>query len=715
MSSVRPLLVALLVCAFALGADAQLPHIGRATDLTAAFPQLHNHPELDWPYFRDPNLRLEAAPLEFENAYTNALDLLTAREASRAEADAALAAAEAREAERESDVKRLAASISASKGLLDRMKQPKVPPGDSTHLQALDVANASVQEMDAARLKAEARLALARSERESAEKAVKEAEKQFNQAASTEFTAGFNRKNNIDPAVLTACPVYEGLLVQSQTVLVRFRDDHSIEEIQDVLDRYDLHVVGGVAELSLFVLTMGTSARPQESEIEHVLRLNRTVRSLSAEPAVFTAVQQITLTAVKAKPTGHTFAFNGPCWDWYEANSPGQLSASRIALADAWQFLDQNRPTARIPIAVTVLDQEFDSHDDLDTSTEFCAASTGTHGNKVLGLIAGTSGKTKVTTGAVAQFATCGVKQVSGLGICGREAALTSVIDALSDLFNPTLLSTHKQQIINVSLGYNWAGIGKSGSSETLIQDVVKVQGGIVRDLLAMHRDEAIIVTSAGNDSGDDAKWGSPMNWAALGGPSSTSASAPSKNVAVVDAVKSDGTAWVFTDINGSLAAPGVDLLICTSQMAHDYDDGTSLSAPVVSGVAALMLAQNPNLKPERAVSLLISSAKSRIVNARAAIETAQHEALREAADLNGDDVVDWADYVLLRNVLHGVPAALAANKSADLNGDGQVSLSATHAVASLQQPVTDLQVMQAVWEDTNIAAATLDGLLNQQ
>jgi len=708
VTRVRPLAVAVLVCAFALGADAQLPRIGRATDLTAAFPQLHNHPEPNGPYFRDPHLRLEAALLEFENAYTNALDLLTAREAIRAEADAALAAAEAREAERESDVKRLEASISASKSLIDRMKQQKIPPGHLTHIQPLEVANASMHEMDAARLQAEARLALARNERESAEKAVKEAEKQFDQAASTEFTARFNRKNHIDPTVLTSCPVYDGLLVQSQTVLVRFRDDHSIEEIQDVLDRYDLHVVGGVAELSLFVLTMGPSVRPEESEIEHVLRLNRTVRSLSAEPAVFTAVQQISLSAIKAKPAGNTFVFNGPCWDWYDANSPGQMSASRIDLASAWQYLDQNRPSARTPIAVTVLDEEFASHDDLGTSTESCSASTGTHGNNVLGLLAGTSGKTKVTTGAVAQFATCGVKQITGSGVCGREAAFTAVIDALSDLLN-----NHKQQIINVSLGYNWTLIGRSGS-ETLIQDFVKVQGGTVRDLLAMHRDEAIIVTSAGNDSGDEAKWGSPMNWAALGGVSTTSVSAPAKNVAVVDAVKSDGTAWVFTDVNGSLAAPGADLLICTSQTAHGYDNGTSLSAPIVSGVAALMLAQNPNMKPERAVSLLISSAKSRIVNARAAIEAAQHEALREAADLNGDDVVDWADYVLLRKALHGMPAALAANKSADLNGDGQVSLSATYAVASLQQLVTDLQVMQAVWEDTNIAAVTLVGLLTQ-
>ena len=84
-----------------------------------------------------------------------------------------------------------------------------------------------------------------------------------------------------------------------------------------------------------------------------------------------------------------------------------------------------------------------------------------------------------------------------------------------------------------------------------------------------------------------------------------------------------------FVDI----AAPGEDLFTMRANGSFGRSNGTSYSAPLVSGVAALIFSVNPNLSPEQVTKILKSSATSMkdtnafgsgIVNTEKALKLAQ-------------------------------------------------------------------------------------------
>ena len=144
------------------------------------------------------------------------------------------------------------------------------------------------------------------------------------------------------------------------------------------------------------------------------------------------------------------------------------------------------------------------------------------------------------------------------------------------------------------------------------------------------------------------------------------------------DAGSSGGTAgngvrrWARSNYNmegqktKDICAPGVEILSCSSsaETAYENNDGTSMAAPCVAGVAALVFAANPSLGPGDVADILCNTATdlgeagwdnvfgAGEVNAAAAIEDAGGYLDGPSAVLLGDSVTlapslegewDWA------------------------------------------------------------------------
>jgi subtilisin family serine protease len=90
---------------------------------------------------------------------------------------------------------------------------------------------------------------------------------------------------------------------------------------------------------------------------------------------------------------------------------------------------------------------------------------------------------------------------------------------------------------------------------------------------------------------------------------------------------ETEATNWVNVGASGPLAnetlpaifsnygekhvdifAPGVNIITLDSSSTYSMHDGTSLAAPVVSGVAALILSYHPELKPAQLIDILLQS-----------------------------------------------------------------------------------------------------------
>jgi subtilisin family serine protease len=82
-------------------------------------------------------------------------------------------------------------------------------------------------------------------------------------------------------------------------------------------------------------------------------------------------------------------------------------------------------------------------------------------------------------------------------------------------------------------------------------------------------------------------------------------------NVGASDAVADETLPAIFSNYGEKhvdIFAPGVNIISLDSGSTYNMHDGTSLSAPIVSGVAALILSYHPQLTPTQLIDLLLQS-----------------------------------------------------------------------------------------------------------
>lgn len=239
------------------------------------------------------------------------------------------------------------------------------------------------------------------------------------------------------------------------------------------------------------------------------------------------------------------------------------------------------------------------------------ASNSSWHGTHVAGTIAAV---TNNGLGVAGVAPSARIVPVRVLGTCGGYTSdiAAGVVWASGGTVSGIPANAYPARVLNLSLG-------GSGACGTTMQNAIN----------SARSRSAMLVISAGN-SNTNASNASPANCAGVitvGATTRTGARTSFSNYGSIVDVAAPGEG-ILSTLNAGSTVPGADSYVPKS--------GTSMAAPHVAGVAALMLAKNAALTPDQVESMLKSSARAfpvspgttttigtGIVDAKKAVDTA--------------------------------------------------------------------------------------------
>lgn len=211
------------------------------------------------------------------------------------------------------------------------------------------------------------------------------------------------------------------------------------------------------------------------------------------------------------------------------------------------------------------------------------------HGTHVAGIVAAQGNNTQGVAGVAFNAR---ILPVRVLGRCGGYTSdiADGIIWASGGTVKGVPVNSNPARVINLSLG----GRGSCGITTQTAINTARSRG-------------AVVVTSAGNSRSDVNNF-TPANCngvVAVAATGNTGGKASYSNTGTgitVAAPGGDSSGGILSTYNTGLTTPGSD--------SYGILMGTSMAAPVVSGVVALMLQARPSMTPDQIITLLRSSAR---------------------------------------------------------------------------------------------------------
>jgi subtilisin family serine protease len=306
-------------------------------------------------------------------------------------------------------------------------------------------------------------------------------------------------------------------------------------------------------------------------------------------------------TQIPAPPVSPVSRTNDPgfdlLWGFHNGGQSGGNLDVDMNIPEAWQ-LTKGSPS----VVVAVLDTGVDiNHPDLKPNISFNPGSTtqagynavannntlipGLHGTHVAGTIAAVGDNGVGVVGVAPQVKVLPVQVLTDGG--GSDATVIAGLQYVRS----RKLGGLDIKVANMSLG------GASACSEPMR---LAIQ--------ALHDTGVTVVAAAGNNNSDnDAIAFSPAN-------------CPISSLVSVAAVNRTGALADFSNYGATqvdLAAPGVEIWSTVhghwqEQPSSGFEaiEGTSMAAPAVAGVAALIVSRNPSLTPNQVKQVLLETVK---------------------------------------------------------------------------------------------------------
>lgn len=388
-------------------------------------------------------------------------------------------------------------------------------------------------------------------------------------------------------------------------------DDATDQFIVKLRDPSPGQISRSIQEMSASAAVNLTYSR-QMSGSSHVVKIPKKLKKLEAGALAQLIAQHPNVASVEPDSRMHPQLLpNDPMyaqqWHYHEL-------AGGINLPSAWDIT-----TGSSSIVVAVIDTGIRTHADLagrvlpgydfiadlttandgngrdadpsDSGDAGCGKSTSTwHGTHVAGTIGAASNNSSGVSGI-----SWGSKilPLRVLGVCGGYTS--DIVDALrwaSGISIPGApLNTTPARVANLSLG------GANGGCSTTFQNAVN-------DVTARG---TVVVVAAGNSNADASTF-EPASCAGVVTVSATGRSGNRSSYSnfgakvAIAAPGGSGSNGVLSTLNAGQVTPGAD--------SYAYYQGTSMSAPHVSGTASLMLSANPALTPAQVKQILLSTAR---------------------------------------------------------------------------------------------------------
>ncbi|KQS75960.1 hypothetical protein ASG58_14130 [Rhizobium sp. Leaf383] len=320
----------------------------------------------------------------------------------------------------------------------------------------------------------------------------------------------------------------------------------------------------------------------------------------------------------------------------------GQVDAEKVTASDVMSYppgtqqlidwgmsdiqADQlwEMPGASDGTIVGVMDAGFARHEDLVFLRPAERLVVSDHGNHVAGILCARHDNNK---GMVGVLPNCFIRPqaADALNIAADTGNVSQFIISFGQVlhaFDRLLEEESNIKAFNVSLGYNWVpnfGIDPDGASSGVWRDYVRMQGPFALSALSRaQRTGQVIFSAAGNDSSQgreiSAEFASPMNWAAV---QANSQHLPGEGYGIiVEAHDKNGNRAEFSNSNGSISCPGVDIRSSVamdenqkpSDRSYGLMSGTSMASPYCAGGFALLSLVLPTRNPKQILKCMLDS-----------------------------------------------------------------------------------------------------------